>query len=106
MENGGWVYDARLDRYDVAIRALARLCQGRVQGSKKYLARLGISPAQAQAVQDALLKVESIKSEDGIFALLVECPFLLWAAVELLGMYQQKFGLTRGFHYAQRGARR
>lgn len=105
MENGGWVYDARLDRYDVAIRAVVLLCQGRVQGARTHLAQLGVSPAQARSVQEALYRVESIKSEDGLFALLLACPFLVRAAVELLGRYQAKYHLTRQFYYARGGRR-
>lgn len=95
----GWAYDQKLDRLDVAVRAAVKLCSG---GRRKYAERVGLKREHFPLVQEALLELDSIKSEDGVMELLKRCPFLLDAALELLRLYQTEYTLTREYHYARR----
>jgi hypothetical protein len=94
------VYDPAFDRIDVAVRGLVNL---RGNGKWPLLARYGITRKEHDAVmRDALLEIETIKTEDGIFELLRMCPFLLPAAIEMLREYQEQYAVSRRYHY--RGA--
>jgi hypothetical protein len=100
-------YDPALDRLDVAIRMLVHLINGtmQVKGSAqwKLLASYGLDRKEhAGRLSDALLEIGSINTEDGIFELLRACPFLLPAAIEMLREYQEKYAISRQYHY--RGA--
>lgn len=93
-------YDPALDRIDVAIRSLVRLYRS---AHWKLLANYGLTRKDhAGPLSDALLEIETIKTEDGVFELLRFCPFLLPAAIEMLREYQERFAVSREFHY--RGA--
>lgn len=95
----GYAYDTKLDRLDVAVRAAVKLCAG---GRKKYAARVGLKPEHFPLVQDALLDIDTIRTEDGVMDLLKRCPFLLDAALEILRLYQTEYTLTREYTYARR----
>ena len=95
-------YDPALDRVDVAIRSLVRLYRS---AHWKLLANYGINRKEhAGPLSDALLEIETIKTEDGVFELLRFCPFLLPAAIELLREYGEMFAVSRAYHYSGRAA--
>lgn len=79
-------YDPRLDRFDVAIRAVTRACR---QGKRSMLREMGVSSQEMSETQEALATLNhSFRSEAGVFELLERCPFLLDHALMLLIRYQ------------------
>ena len=92
----GEAYDPRLERYDVAIRAAAKLTQG---GRRQYASKVGLRPEHFESVNKALLEIDDIRTEDGLMELVHRCPFLLRAAVELLRLYAETYAPSRSYHY-------
>ena len=92
----GEAYDAHLERFDVAIRAAAKLTQG---GRRQYASKVGLRPEHFESVNKALLEIDDIRSEEGLFELTRRCPFLLPAAMRLLSLYAHKYAPSRIYHY-------
>jgi hypothetical protein len=90
-------YDPGMNRIDVAIRGLMSL---RSNANWSVLARYGITLHEHDAqIRDALLEINTITTEEGVFELLRYCPFLLDAAIEMLLDYQTKFADSRRRYY-------
>lgn len=95
----GYGYDPRCERYDTAIRALVKLYRS---ARWPLLAEVGITRRKHEdRLDEALLEIETIKTEDGIMQLIVACPFLVPAAQELLRRYAEAMWLSRCYHYAK-----
>ena len=81
-------YDARLDRFDVGVRALARACRF---GQRALISEIGLTPEQRSEVEAAVAGLEHpLRTEAGVFDLLVACPFLLDLALLFLLRYQAR----------------
>jgi hypothetical protein len=95
----GYVYEPQLDRFDVAVRAAAKLALG---GREKARNMVGLGQQHHEPVKTALLEIDNWRSEAGVFELIERCPFLLDAALELLRMYDAEYADTRTYHYRRR----
>ena len=83
----GGGYDPHMDRFDVAVRSVARAATGR----RALQREVGLSDEEAAATREALGRLgSSVKTEAGVFALLQACPFLLDHALLLLVRYQAR----------------
>lgn len=95
----GYVYEPGLDRFDVAVRAAAKLALG---GREQARNMVGLGPQHHEPVKVALLEIDNWRTENGVFELVERCPFLLDAALELLKLYETEYADTRIYHYRRR----
>lgn len=94
----GYVYEPELDRFDVAVRAAVALALG---GRKDWARQVGLTREEHfKPVNDALLDI-NLHTEDGVLEMIRRCPFILEAALELLLLYNTRYAITRGYHYAR-----
>ena len=76
------IYEPRLDRMDVGIRAVALACR---RGKRSILRSLGISPGQQSEVLEAVVRLDHpLRTEDGAAELTQLCPFVLDRALVLI----------------------
>lgn len=88
MRRQGRYYDPRLDRFDVAVRSLARVATA---GRRALVAESGMSGEEAETTRNAVASlIHPLKTEAGVFELLEACPFLLDHALLLLVRYQAR----------------
>lgn len=100
-------YDVRLERMDVAIRAVMALYRKPRQGNSwALLAELGLSRSDEEALQ-YLSDIEApLRSDEDVALALELCPNLLPAAVTLLGRYTEVSGSSRTQFYARNRGKR
>lgn len=90
-------YDPAVEREDVALRGLWRLCH-RIQGGRALLAELGVSEEGVEALVCAAYP----RTQQQVFALFARCPQLLDAVEESLRRYIQETWQARFAYYAQK----
>lgn len=101
-------YEVKLERLDVALRAIVALYKRpRKGGSWNLLAELGLSRAVVEpALQFFTDSEQPLRTDDDIALLLESCPQLLNAAVNLLGKYAQVESVSRSEFYARTKGRK
>lgn len=100
--DGGYTYDVQLDRFDVAVRAAAKLAMD--PRRRKLAPWSGLRAEHQPLVQTALLEIDNWRTEKGVFDLIEKCPFLLPAALELLRAYDTTYAVARSYHYRRKRA--
>lgn len=92
-------YDSRLDRTDVAVRAIARICRW---GQRWMLQSAGITTEQREQVIEAVAVLDhSLSTKAGVIELTQVCPFVLERAVVLQVSYQGVSAVSREWYYAR-----
>lgn len=94
------------DRFDVAIRTIVKLAQGklRVRGVNTwdFLTELGIRRKEhEEKITDAMDRVDSLSTDAGLSVFLHHCPFVLPASLELLRRYNLATAASRREYYKQ-----
>ena len=94
------------DRFDVAIRTIVKLAQGklRIEGMERweFLASLGLSRKEhEEQLLEAVVRVDSLRTDGGLSVFMSLCPFVLGAALELLRVYKQATAASRREFYSQ-----
>lgn len=97
-------YDVRLERMDIAIRAVIKVSVGN-WSNWELAEQLGLRKEKhATRLLTALAEVDDLRREDELFALVKRCPFLVDAAQLALGLYQAATYDTRERYFGRRGA--
>ena len=98
-------YDVRLERMDIAIRAVIKVSVGN-WSNWELAEQLGLRKEKhANRLLAALAEVDDLRREDELFALVKRCPFLVDAAQLALGLYQATTYQTRESYFGRRAGR-